>query len=69
MGHRKQSREVKGLAEYHFDYCFPGNELGFKLSILVAVEKYSGMKMCTVVPTKGATGMFAARRVIDLRMR
>ena len=40
--------------------------MGFKLTILVGVERYSGMKMCTVVPTKGATGAFAARKVIEL---
>ena len=66
MGHQRQSRDVPGLAEYHIDYCFPGDEIGFKLCVLVAVEKHSGMKMATVVPTKGATGAFAARRFIEL---
>ena len=45
---------------------FPGDEFGFKLTILVVVEKYSGMKMTAVVPTKGSTGEFAAKRVIEL---
>ena len=39
--------------------------MGHKLTILVGVERYSGMKMCSVVPTKGATGAFAARKVIE----
>ena len=40
--------------------------MGYKLTILVAVERVSGMKMASMVPTKGATGAFAARRVIEL---
>ena len=31
------------------DYCFPGDEFGFKLAILVVVEKYTGMKASIVV--------------------
>ena len=48
------------------DYCFPGDEFGFKLTILVVVERYSGMKASIVVPTKGADGSFAARQAIEL---
>ena len=40
--------------------------MGHKLTILGGVERYSGMKMCSVVPTKGATGAYAARKVIEL---
>ena len=54
------------MDEFHLDYSFPGDEFGCKLTILVGVERCTGMKMASVVPTKGATGMFAARRVIEL---
>ena len=64
--HRRQPRTEHGVDEFHLDYCFPGDEMGHKLTILVGVERYSGMKMCSVVPTKGATGAFAARKVIEL---
>ena len=64
--HRRQPHTERGVDEFHLDYCFLGDEMGFKLTILVGVERYSGMKMCTVVPTKDATGAFAARRVIEL---
>ena len=60
MGHMKQVKVDSGVPEYHVDYCFPGDELGYKLTILVAVERVSLMKMASVVPTKGATGAFAA---------
>ena len=65
MGHQRLPKTERGLAEFHLDYCFPGDEMGCKLCVLVGVERYSGMKMATVVPTKGATGAFAARKTIE----
>ena len=60
--HRRQLEDhVEGIPEYHLDYCFPGDELGQRLTILVAVERYSRMKKAVVVPSKGSTGMYAAR--------
>ena len=66
MHHQRQPRDEKGLAEYHLDCCFPGDQLGFRLTILVGIERRSGMKMAQVVPTKGITRNFAARRVVEL---
>ena len=66
MGHRRQIQAQRGLDEFHFDYCFPGDEFGCKLSVLIGVEKYTGMKMAAVVPTKGGTGAFAARKAMEL---
>ena len=57
--------EERGLNEGSFDYCFPGHEFGFKLTILVGRERASGMTMSTVVPMKGSTGRFAVDRVLD----
>lgn len=45
---------------------FLGDEIGFQLTVLVVVERGTGMKASIVVPRKGSTGNFAARRVIDL---
>ena len=64
--HRQQPYAERGVDEFHLDYCLPGDEMGHKLTILVGVERYSGMKMCLVVPTQGVTGAFAARKVIEL---
>ena len=46
------------VPEYHFDYCFPGDELGFKCTILVGKERISKTWMATAVPNKGASGRF-----------
>ena len=66
MNHMKSEKEERGIDEFHMDYCFPGDEFGFKLTILVVVERYSGMKASIVVPTKGSDGSFAARQAIEL---
>ena len=66
MHHRRQPHTERGVDEFHLDYCFPGDEFGFKLTVLVGVERHTGMKLASVVPTKGATVMFAARRVVEL---
>ena len=39
--HGRQDRSESGLDEFHMDYCFPGDGFGFKLTILVVVEKCS----------------------------
>ena len=69
MNHSKNDRDVRGLDGFHVDYCFPGDEFGHRLTILVDVERYSGMKAGIVVPSKGSTGSFAARRVVQLITR
>ena len=51
--HRRQPRTERGVDEFHLDYCFPGDEMRHKLTILVGVERYSGMKMCSVSRRKG----------------
>ena len=67
MDHRsKRAAEEESLPENHMDYCFPGDEGGQKLTTLVVVERHSKMKKAVVVPSKGSTGGYAARMVIDL---
>ena len=53
------------MAEYSFDYCFPGNELGYKLTVLVGRERTTGMTMAAVLPDKGSTGKFATDKVLE----
>ena len=65
MDHRKGIEEERGLSEYGFDYCFPGDEFGYKLTILVGREKATGMSMATVVPTKGANGRFSVDKMLE----
>ena len=65
MDHRKSADEEKGLSEFSFDYCFPGDEMGYKLTILVGKEASTGMMMSTTVPMKGSSGQFVLDQVVS----
>ena len=65
LDHRKGIEEERGLSEYIFDYCFPGDEFGFKLTILVGKERNTGMSMATTVPVKGSSGKFSAQKILE----
>ena len=65
LDHRKSADEERGLSEYSFDYCFPGDEFGFKLTVLVGRERATGMNMGTVVPMKGTSGRFSAEKIME----
>ena len=65
LDHGKVVKDERGLNEYSFDYGFPGNEFGFKLTVLVDRERSTGMSMATVVPAKGSTGKFTADEVME----
>ena len=38
MDHRSAVDRERTVSEYCFDYCFPGDELGFKLTVFVGKE-------------------------------
>ena len=38
MSHEKKEKAESGPMEFGFDYCFPGNEFGHKLTIRVGKE-------------------------------
>ena len=63
--HKEIKNKSRELPEYHFDYCFPGDEFGYKLTILVGREREGKAFMATTVPTKGASGFFATERCLD----
>ena len=65
MGHQKEGGKERKVPEYHFDYCFPGDELGFKWTILVGKERISKTWMATAVPNKGASGRFATDKCLE----
>ena len=44
MAHRKDEGKERTHPEYSFDYCFPGDESGFKWTVLVGTEK--GGRLC-----------------------
>ena len=63
--HRKEVGKERGLCEYSFDYCFPGDELGYRLTVLVGRERVTGASFATAVPTKGSTGRFTIEKMIE----
>ncbi len=65
LDHRKSIDEPRGLSEYSFDYCFPGDEFGFKLTVLVGRERSTGSNFAVAVPTKGASGKFTVDKAIE----
>ena len=55
------------LPEYSWDYCFPGDELGVKWTVLVGKERGSKSWMATAVPTKGMTsGKYSSDKCLEL---
>ena len=65
LDHRKSVEEERGLPEFSFDYCFPGDELGYKLTILVGRERTTGMCMGCTIPGKGSVGKYAADKAME----
>ena len=65
LDHRKALEEDRRIGEFSFDYCFPGDEMGAKITVLVGRERVTGMTMATVVPVKGTSGQFAAMKVLE----
>ena len=65
MGHMRGEENERGLPEYSWDYCFPGDEMGYKWVVLVGRERGSKGWMATTVPMKGGTGMFAIDKCME----
>ena len=63
--HQKDKGKERKLPEYSWDYCFPGNELGFKWTVLVGKERQSKSFMATTVPEKGRSGQFSVDKIMD----
>merc|ERR1712023_300011 len=59
MAHKEDKGNERLLPEYSWDYCFPGDEMGFKWTVLVGKERQSKTRMATALPEKGGTGCFA----------
>ena len=65
LDHRRAVEEERKIREFSFDYCFPGDDTGFKVTILVGRERVTGMTMASVVPVKGSSGQFATIKVLE----
>ena len=69
MDHKRDDGKERRLSEYSWDYCFPGDELGFKWTVLVGKERKSKSVMATAVPTKGfTTGKFTVDKCLEFRV-
>ena len=63
MQHR-QSKDKPGIREIHVDYCFMGKAEDHRPKcIVVAKDRETRMVMASVVPLKGASHEFPARRI------
>ena len=65
MDHQKDSGKERKLPEYSWDYCFPGDELGFKWTVLVGRERGNKSWMATALPCKGSTGRFGVDKCLE----
>ena len=65
MAHKTDEGGERKLPEYSWDYCFPGDELGYKWVVLVGRERGSKSIMATTVPMKGGIGAFGRDRCLD----
>ena len=52
MDHRKVAEEDLRIREFSFDSCFPGDEKGARITVLVGRERVTGMTVANVVPVK-----------------
>ena len=65
LEHRREKSKQRDLPEYSFDFCFPGDELGFKWTILVGRERMSKSVMCTAIANKGGGSKFSKDKYLD----
>ena len=65
MDHQQDSGKERKLLEYSWDYCFPGDELGFKWTVLVGRERGNKSWMATALPSKGSTGRFGVDKCLE----
>ena len=65
MDHQKDSGKERKLPECAWDYCFPGDELGFKWTVLVGRERSCKSWMATAIPNKGSTGKFGVDKCLE----
>jgi len=74
-GHFKAERDQDAVAEVHIDYCFPcgagvkprnvrerASEAAGSMTVMVLRDRDTRMTAAAVVPRKGTTGDFAAKR-------
>ena len=66
LEHTRDKGYERRVPEYSFDYCFPGDELGYKWTVLVGRERVSKTWMAAAVPQKGyVEGRYAVDKCLE----
>ena len=65
MDHHEGDGDGGSLSQYSWDYCFPGDELGFKWTVLVGKERRGKLRMATAIPAQGSTGQFGVDQCLE----
>ena len=65
MPHKKCGDKTREVPVYEFDYCFPGDELGFHWTVLAGKERGNKMFFATACPEKGGTGKFHEDKMLE----
>jgi hypothetical protein len=65
QGHERDKGGERDLPEYAWDFCFPGDSLGYKWTVLVGKERQSKSRMAVAIPTKGGMGMFSVDKCLE----
>ena len=63
--HTRADKKERVLPEYSWDYCFPGDEMGYKWTVLVGRERRTKAWMATTIPSKGGMGRFAVDKRVE----
>ena len=63
--HTRVGDKERVLPEYSWDYCFPGDEMGYKWTVLVGKERRTKGWMATTVPSRGGLGRFAVDKCLE----
>ena len=64
MDHGKDGGKERTLPEYSWDYCFPGDELGFKRTVLVGRERVSKSWECWAIDVRRGDRVYGGLRVL-----
>ena len=65
LDHRTAVCSEHQVPEFSFDFCFPGDEEGNKLVVLVGRERKTGMMMAVALPDKSSGGALRHRPGVE----
>ena len=63
--HTRATDKERLVPEYAWDYCFPGDEMGYKWTVLVGKERQTKGWMAVTIPSKGGMGRYAVDKCLE----